>query len=46
MTPSRPRARTLPVLIEGYADRRPKIPGNPTAAANRRIQILVRNVKP
>jgi len=28
--------------IEGYADRRPKIPDDPAAAPNRRIEILIR----
>jgi chemotaxis protein MotB len=28
--------------IEGFADRRPKNPGDPTAAENRRIELLIR----
>lgn len=32
--------------IEGYADRRLKLPNNPTAAENRRIEILLRRPKP
>ncbi len=32
--------------IEGYADRRLKFPNDPTAAANRRIEILLRREKP
>jgi chemotaxis protein MotB len=32
--------------IEGYADRRLKIPGRPDAAENRRIEILLREDKP
>ncbi|MFK4509919.1 MotB family protein [Bradyrhizobium daqingense] len=28
--------------IEGYADRRPKLPNDPAAAQNRRIEILIR----
>jgi chemotaxis protein MotB len=28
--------------IEGYADRRPKIPEDPSAPPNRRIEILIR----
>ena len=31
--------------IEGYADRRLKVPNNPTAAENRRIEILLRPPK-
>jgi chemotaxis protein MotB len=31
--------------IEGYADREPKIPSDPNAAQNRRIEILLRPVK-
>ena len=31
--------------IEGYADREPKVPGDPNAAQNRRIEILLRPVK-
>jgi chemotaxis protein MotB len=31
--------------IEGYADRRLKLPANPTAAENRRIEILLRRTK-
>ncbi len=31
--------------IEGYADRSLKVPGNPNAAQNRRIEILLRPVK-
>jgi chemotaxis protein MotB len=31
--------------IEGYADRRLKLPANPTAAENRRIEILLRRAK-
>lgn len=31
--------------IEGYADRSLKVPGNPNAAPNRRIEILLRPVK-
>jgi chemotaxis protein MotB len=29
--------------VEGYADRRPKLPGDPAAAQNRRIEILIRS---
>ncbi|MGO8798183.1 MAG: MotB family protein [Roseiarcus sp.] len=32
--------------IEGYADRRPKIPAKPEAAENRRIEILLQQEKP
>jgi chemotaxis protein MotB len=32
--------------IEGYADRRPKLPARPDAAENRRIEILVEEAKP
>lgn len=32
--------------IEGYADRRLKFPSDPTAAGNRRIEILLRKDKP
>jgi chemotaxis protein MotB len=32
--------------VEGYADRRPKIPSDPAAAQNRRIEILVREKTP
>jgi chemotaxis protein MotB len=32
--------------VEGYADRRPKLPGDPAAAQNRRIEILVREKHP
>ncbi len=32
--------------IEGYADRKLKIPSDPTAAANRRIEILLKKEKP
>jgi chemotaxis protein MotB len=32
--------------IEGYADRRPKLPDDPVAAQNRRIEILVREKRP
>ena len=32
--------------IEGYADRRLKTPQDPMAAANRRIEILLRKEKP
>ncbi|WP_395698015.1 flagellar motor protein MotB [Methylocella sp.] len=32
--------------IEGYADRRLKVPADPLAPANRRIEILVRKEKP
>jgi chemotaxis protein MotB len=31
--------------IEAFADRRPKLPGNPEAAENRRIEILLRKDK-
>lgn len=31
--------------IEGHADRTLKVPGNPEADENRRIEILVREVK-
>ena len=31
--------------IEGYADRDPKVPSDPNAAQNRRIEILLRPVK-
>jgi chemotaxis protein MotB len=31
--------------IEGYAERRPKLPGNPEAAENRRVEILLRKDK-
>jgi chemotaxis protein MotB len=31
--------------IEGYADREPKVPSDPNAAQNRRIEILLRPVK-
>ena len=33
------------VRIEGYADRRPKIPGKPLAAENRRIEIFLKAKK-
>ncbi|WKA27294.1 MotB family protein [Bradyrhizobium roseum] len=32
--------------VEGYADRRPKLPEDPAAAQNRRIEILVREKRP
>jgi chemotaxis protein MotB len=32
--------------VEGYADRRPKIPSDPAAAQNRRIEILIREKRP
>ncbi|TFV40953.1 MotB family protein [Bradyrhizobium frederickii] len=32
--------------VEGYADRRPKLPNDPAAAQNRRIEILVREKRP
>lgn len=32
--------------VEGYADRRPKIPSDPAAAQNRRIEILIRGRSP
>lgn len=32
--------------VEGYADRRPKLPGDPAAAQNRRIEILIREKRP
>jgi chemotaxis protein MotB len=32
--------------VEGYADRRPKIPSDPAAAQNRRIEIMVREKSP
>ncbi|MDA9546313.1 flagellar motor protein MotB [Bradyrhizobium sp. CCBAU 45321] len=32
--------------IEGYADRRPKLPNDPAAAQNRRIEILIREKRP
>ena len=32
--------------IEGYADRRPKIPNDPSAAQNRRIELLIRTPQP
>jgi chemotaxis protein MotB len=32
--------------VEGYADRRPKLAGDPAAAQNRRIEILVREKHP
>ncbi len=32
--------------VEGYADRRPKLPGDPAAAQNRRIEILVQEKHP
>jgi chemotaxis protein MotB len=32
--------------VEGYADRRPKLPDDPAAAQNRRIEILVREKRP
>lgn len=32
--------------VEGYADRRPRLPGDPAAAANRRIEILIRERQP
>jgi chemotaxis protein MotB len=31
--------------VEGYADRQPKVPSDPLAAANRRIEILLRKVR-
>jgi chemotaxis protein MotB len=31
--------------IEGYADRKLKVPANPLAAENRRIEILLRRAK-
>jgi chemotaxis protein MotB len=32
--------------IEGYADRRPKNPNDPSAAQNRRIELLIRTPLP
>jgi chemotaxis protein MotB len=32
--------------VEGYADRRPKLPSDPAAAQNRRIEILIRETRP
>ncbi len=32
--------------VEGYAERRPKIPSDPAAAQNRRIEILIREKRP
>lgn len=32
--------------VEGYADRRPKLPSDPAAAQNRRIEILIREKRP
>jgi chemotaxis protein MotB len=32
--------------IEGYADRRPKDPNDPSAARNRRIELLIRAPMP
>lgn len=32
--------------IEGYADRRPKLPNDPSAAQNRRIELLIRASTP
>jgi chemotaxis protein MotB len=32
--------------VEGYADRRPKLPDDPAAAQNRRIEILIREKRP
>jgi chemotaxis protein MotB len=32
--------------VEGYADRRPKVPSDPAAPQNRRIEILVREKRP
>ncbi len=32
--------------VEGYADRRPKLPNDPAAAQNRRIEILLRERRP
>jgi chemotaxis protein MotB len=32
--------------VEGYADRRPKVPNDPAAAQNRRIEILIREKHP
>jgi chemotaxis protein MotB len=32
--------------VEGYADRRPKLPNDPAAAQNRRIEILIRETRP
>jgi len=32
--------------VEGYADRIPKIPSDPAAAQNRRIEILIREKRP
>lgn len=32
--------------VEGYADRRPKLPDDPAAAQNRRIEILIRETRP
>jgi chemotaxis protein MotB len=32
--------------VAGYADRRPKLPDDPAAAQNRRIEILVREKRP
>jgi len=32
--------------VEGYADRRPKLPNDPAAAQNRRIEILIREKRP
>ena len=32
--------------VEGYADRRPKLPNDPAAAQNRRIEILIRENRP
>ncbi|QOZ43293.1 MotB family protein [Bradyrhizobium sp. CCBAU 53340] len=32
--------------VEGYADRRPKLPNDPAAPQNRRIEILIREKRP
>jgi chemotaxis protein MotB len=32
--------------VEGYADRRPKLPSDPAAAQNRRIEVLLREKRP
>jgi len=32
--------------VEGYADRRPKLPNDPAAAPNRRIEVLIRSRQP
>jgi chemotaxis protein MotB len=32
--------------VEGYADRRPRVPSDPAAAQNRRIEILIREKRP